>query len=120
MRMEDHHIYRQSDAFDRADYSEFTEYVLSLIAPERASGVKSREKSRFKEIHRTRFSNGVTEATFKREMLEHIVKDDIQVLAEPGDPSQGIQPVYSPQRTLPTDLKLMVWPIAFQTVHGAI
>lgn len=118
--MEDHHIYRQSDAFDRADYSEFTEYVLSLIAPECASGVKSREKSRFKEIHGTCVSNGVTEATFKREMLEHIIKDDIQVLAEPGDPSQGIQPVYSPQRTLPTDLKLMVWPIAFQTVHGAI
>ena len=62
----------------------------------------------------------MTEATFKREMLEYIIKDDIQVLAEPGDPSQGIQPVYSPQRTLPTDLKLMVWPVAFQTVHGAI
>ena len=27
-------------------------------------------------------------------MLKYIVKDDIQVLASPGDPSQGIQPVY--------------------------
>ena len=29
MRMEDHHIYRQSDAFDRTDYSEFKGDVLS-------------------------------------------------------------------------------------------
>ena len=89
-----HHIYRNSDAFDRPDYREFKEHVLSTVILERASGVELREKSKFKEIHRTGVSNGVTKETFKREMLKHIIKDDIQVLAGPGDPSQGIQLAY--------------------------
>ena len=93
-RMEYHHVYRNSDAFDRRDYSEFKKHVLSPIIPERASDVEPKEKSKFKEIHRTCASKGVTKATFKRDMLKYIVKDDIQVLARPGDPSQGIQPVY--------------------------
>ena len=92
--MEQHHIYLNSESFDRPDYSEFKEHVLSRIIPEHALDVKPREISRFKEIHRICASKGVTKATFKRDMLKYIVKDDIQVLTSPGNPNQGIQPVY--------------------------
>nr|AUW31020.1 hypothetical protein [Cladonia uncialis subsp. uncialis] len=69
MRMECHHIYRQSSAFDRADYNEFKKNVSSPIVADRPSGVKPGENSKFKEIYRTCVDNGATEATFKREML---------------------------------------------------
>ena len=100
MRMEHHHIYRNSKAFDRPDYSEFKEYVLSTIILERASDVEPGEKSRFKEIHKICVSTGATKATYKREMLEHIIKNDIEVLIGPGDPSQGIQPLYESRNIL--------------------
>ena len=100
MRMECHHIYRQSDAFHHADYSEFKERILSPIAQERASGVKPGGNSRFKEIHEICARNGATEAAFKREMLEHIIMKDFQFLADPGDPSQGIQPVFESRDSL--------------------
>ncbi len=100
MRMENHHIYRYSHAFKRPEYSDFKEHILSPIAPERASGVKSGENSKFKEIYETCASNGATEATYKRELLKHIIKDDFQVLTEPGNPSQGIQPVYESRDVL--------------------
>ena len=94
MRMEFHRIYRQHHAFLRADYSEFKEHVSSLISPERASGVKPGENSRFKQIYEDCITTGATEATFKHEMLEHIIMNDFQVLADPGDPTQGIKPVF--------------------------
>ena len=89
-RMEYHHIYRNSDAFHRHDYSEFKEHVLSGIIPEHALDAEPRENSRFKEIHRICASKGVTKAIFKRSMLKYIVKDDIQVLARPGDESRNL------------------------------
>lgn len=100
MRMEFHHIYRQSHAFHRADYSEFKEHVSSPIASERASGVKPGENSKFKEIYDTCITNGATEASFKRDMLEHIIMKDFQVLANPGDPTQGIKPVFESRNIL--------------------
>ena len=100
MRMECHQIYRHSDAFERDDYREFRERVRSPISPERASGVKPGENSRFKEIYRTCVQNAATEATFKREMLEHIIMKDFQVLADPGDSSQGIKPVFESRNIL--------------------
>ncbi len=99
MRMEGHNIYRRSDAFGRADCNGFKENVMSVISPERPSGVKPGEASRFKAIHETCVGSGVTEATMKRDMLKYIIKDDFQVLAEPGDPAQGIQPVYEGRDT---------------------
>ena len=94
MRMEFHDIYRQSHAFHRADYREFKEQVSSPIALERASGVKPGENSKFKKIYDDCITYRVTEASFKRDMLEHIIMKDFQVLADPGDPTQGIKPVF--------------------------
>ena len=94
MRMRLHHISHHSDAFDHPDYIDFKEHILSQIVPERASAVEPAETSEFKEAYRTCVEIGANEATFKREMLEHVIKKDLQVLAAPGDPSQGIQPVY--------------------------
>lgn len=98
-RMQDHHIYRGSDAFGRADCSEFNQNVRSAISSERPSGVKPAEASRFKKIHDTCVNNGVTEATLKREMLKNIIKDDLQVLTEPGHPAQDIHLVYESRDT---------------------
>lgn len=97
--MADHRIFRGSDAFDRADCSEFKENVMSAISSERRSGVKPGEALKFKTIHDTCVANGMTEATIKREMLKHIIKDDFQVLAVPGDPALDIQPVYERRDT---------------------
>ena len=98
IRMEDHHIYRHSNAFHHPDNSEFKDHILSQIAPERASAVKPVETSDFKEVYETCVRLGVSEATFKREMLDHIIKKEFQVLAEPGDDSQGLQPVYESRK----------------------
>ena len=98
--MECHHIYRQSSVFDRADYSGFKKHVSSPVVPDRPSGVKPGENSKFKEIYDTCVRNGASEASFKRDMLEHIIMKDFQVLADPGDPSQGIQPVFESRNIL--------------------
>lgn len=100
MRMEFHGIYRQSRAFDRADYSEFKEHVSSSIASDRASGVKPDENSKFKQIYETCIDTGATEASFQRDMLEHIIMKDFQVLADPGDPTKGIKPVFESRNIL--------------------
>ena len=94
MRMVLHGIYRDSPAFERDDCKELRERVFAPIAPERGSAVKPGENEALKKIYRTCKYMGATEATFKRDMLDHIIKKDFNVLAVPGDDSRGIKPVY--------------------------
>ena len=100
MRMVFHHIYRQSSAFERDDYREFRQRVFAPIAPERGSAVKPGENEALKKIYKTCVNIGATEATFKREMLDHIIKKDFNVLAVPGDDSKGIKPVFESRSVL--------------------
>ena len=105
VRMEDHHIYRNSNAsyhpnntFHHPNNSEFKEHILSQIAPERASAVKPVEIPDLEEAYELCVQLGVSEATFKREMLDLIIKKEFQVLVEPGDDSQGLPPVYESRK----------------------
>ena len=68
--------------------------VLFEIASKRYSGIKAEAVSAFKDFYRIYSKNDVTEATFKAEILKCMIINDFQVLAKPGDPANGIEPIY--------------------------
>lgn len=98
--MTSHNILRNDAAFNDIKYSSFKKKILSEAAPERHSGIQTGATANFRAIYQTCIDGGVTEATFKREILKHIIMDEFQVLAQPGDPAEGIQPVYASRNTL--------------------
>ncbi|KAM0800639.1 hypothetical protein BDR22DRAFT_242361 [Usnea florida] len=87
-RMEAHHMFRtHPPKFNHPTYKDFKQAVIAPVKQDRSSGVRPESSQRFSA--RYDFYKDKNEATFKREMLNLIVKDEFQILIKEADGESG-------------------------------